>query len=161
MVAPDLNLPKRRLFKRPARFWKRALAFLLDIFFVQFIIILPFQPIFKGIEGRSLNILLNAGSIVIPPSVFVAVFFIMLLVFLYFTLFEYFLRQTIGMTIFGLFVDGEIPFWKAVVRNLYLIPIASIILILWPIELIHLGIYKTRALERITQTSTVEVFQAY
>jgi uncharacterized RDD family membrane protein YckC len=157
----DLNLPKKRLFKRPASLWKRLLAFIIDLILIQFLILLPFEKIFSNLKVKSASdIFTMSQSMNIPTSVYYAFFFITVLALLYFAFFEYYLRQTIGMTIFGIYADGEVTFWKAIIRNAFIIP-AFPFYILWIIEPIHLLFYKTRALERFTSTSTVEVLRAY
>ncbi|RME52845.1 hypothetical protein D6783_03455 [Candidatus Woesearchaeota archaeon] len=150
----SLNLPKREGIEVPARFWKRMLAFLLDLFFLRLFVLAPFSSLF---EQRASTSLLMEESL--PAPVMAGAFIVVLLVWLYFTMFQFVLKQTPGMMIAGLWVRGRVGLVKAAVRNLFILPVFPFF-ILWIVEPVHLLLKKVRWLEVVTETRTVEVFRA-
>jgi AcrR family transcriptional regulator len=94
------------------------------------------------------------GTIVLPAKVYAAAIVLAMLALAYFMLFEYIFGQTIGMMIFNIQAEN-VTLWRAFVRNAYLLPVFPFP-ILWIIEPLHLLFLKTRFLERLSNTRTIE-----
>lgn len=160
-MAYNLKLPKSREIEMRASFWKRILAFIIDLAAINLIIITPFENSLKGLPamesfGDSYNYLMNNPSIV---SHYTSIFFaISLLSLLYFTLLEWKFGQTIGKMFMKIYVQPNgITFFKALVRNLFIIPFFPFIL-LWVIDPILIITSKDgqRLEEKLTSTMVVE-----
>lgn len=149
----NLNLPKARIMARSARFSKRAVSFIIDIFVVYFFILFPLAKFIPSSYSFSsaLSIVQSLDSGLV--SIIVATASLVYL--LYFSCSQYFVGKTIGMWVFGL---QTIPmtFYQAVLRNAFLIFIFPFSL-LAIIDLIYLLRFKQRLLEKLTMTATLEL----
>lgn len=134
-------------------FWKRTLAFLVDLLIID-LLLTPFESAVQNIIPPGVSFVAFQGSsrliwLMIAMSA-VAV--------LYFALFEYKLRQSIGKMIFKLYVISdtkELKIWQAVGRSLFIIPIFPFIL-LWLIDPVYLIFRKRRLSEILTKTWVIE-----
>lgn len=99
-----------------ASFWKRVLAYIIDLLVVEMIIVWPFRGFFEKAELSYLNLFTEA----IAQKLIWVSFFIMLLSLAYWVLFEWKLRQTIGKMMLNLYVSskGELRFSQALTRNI-------------------------------------------
>lgn len=135
-----------------ASFWKRTAAFVFDLLVINLIIAWPFQSTLSQYAMKEFSL-----DAVLPEYAYFIVFIIFLLAMLYFTFLEYYIGQTPGqmlMNIESVALDGNMTFWKALLRNIFILPFFPFY-ILWFLEPIHLAFYKQRLLERWTGTNTV------
>jgi len=143
-----------------ASFGKRFLAWIIDMLIVNLIIFWPFQGIiydyFGRFEGMGFDVRLLSG-VELSPNAYFLIFVISLFVVLYFSFFEYYMRQTPGKIILRLKVnyDSDASFMRIIFRNIYLIPFFPFY-IFWIIEPLYLLFYRQTFLEKITGTLTVE-----
>lgn len=132
--------------------WRRLLAFIFDILVINLVIAWPFQSALKNYTFKNITI-----HSIFPAEAYFIVFMIFILALLYFTFLEYYVGQTPGqmlMNIKSISNDGNMSFWKAFVRNIFILPFFPFY-ILWVLEPIYLVFYKQRFLEKITNTDTV------
>lgn len=135
-----------------ASFWKRTVAFVFDLLVINLVIAGPFQSTLSQYAMKEFSL-----DAVLPEHAYFIVFIIFLLAMLYFTFLEYYIGQTPGqmlMNIESVALDGNMTFWKALLRNIFILPFFPFY-ILWFLEPIHLAFYKQRLLERWTGTNTV------
>lgn len=133
---------------RPARWWKRLLAFIADIIILEATIGRPFRQ-FMPTE-LSLNMQLSSQTI--ATSIILPVLFL-----IYFIACQYLLGQTVGMMLFRMRVvhtDGGL--WRFVVRNLFILPFFPFA-ILWLLDPLFLAFTKRRLSEMWSGTMTAEV----
>lgn len=99
-----------------APFWKRVLAYIIDLLVVEIIIVWPFRGFFEKAEISYVNLFREA----IEQNLIWVSFFIMVLSLAYWVLFEWKLRQTIGKMLLNLYVvsKNELRFSQALMRNL-------------------------------------------
>jgi uncharacterized RDD family membrane protein YckC len=162
-----LNLPKPRLFLAPASPLKRALAFMIDILIIDFVLMFPFQMLFEkkipGLEGQSFSSLMQIVNQPEYYSLFIASAIAMgMLAILYFASLEYALHQTIGKMIMNMSVVSDIKerrFWQYLVRNMLLIPVFPII-VMWAADIVYIffNSKRQRLLEVLSKTRTTEIF---
>ncbi len=98
----------------PVSLWKRVAAYIIDIIIVNLIIVYPFKGFFGNFENNGL--LKELGS-----EIFMVFLIISALTILYWTLLEFFLRQSIGKALLNIYVrstEKELKFWQCLVRNL-------------------------------------------
>lgn len=131
---------------------KRTLSFIIDIMFINIIIAWPFQKIIEKytIDEFSINM-------VLPTKIYFITLIIFILAMFYFTFMEYYIGQTPGqmiMNIKSVAIKGELTFWKALIRNIFILPFFPFF-IFWILEPIHLILYKQRILEKWTNTNTI------
>ncbi|MEK6964518.1 MAG: RDD family protein [Nanoarchaeota archaeon] len=140
-------------YKFGASIPRRALAFLADLIVMNLVLFTPFEGILghymKGSWEESLK------WTQIPSGLVVVMVCMVVLALLYFSLLEFFLHQTIGMMLLGLYVEGSVSFWRALIRNVFIIPFFPFFL-LWVVEPLYLFFKGERWLERLTSTRTVE-----
>ena len=165
-----LNLPKPRLFLAPASPVKRALAFLIDLILIDFVLFFPFQMLFENkipeLSGLSFSSITSITHIVDRPEysgLFAASAFAMgLLSILYFALLEYRLHQTIGKMVMNLSVISEMKetnFWQYLVRSILLVPVFPV-LVMWAADIVYIffNSRRQRLLEVLSRTRTTEIF---
>ncbi len=145
-----LNLPRQRIFVKDASFLRRATGFLADLLILDFAAFGAFQSLFIGGEPSRLL----AGDFSLTPAMYAAAVVMALLALTYFMLFEYLLGQTPGMMLVAIKAEN-VTLWRAFVRNLYFIPVFPFPL-LWVVEPLYLAFRKTRFLEIVSGTRTVE-----
>jgi len=117
---------------------RRFLAFILDIFLLNLVIVTPFQNIFEKLLGQISILDLLTQEVL--SAIFPILFFAVLFSFSYFTLMEYAIGQTVGKIIFNIRISSlkkELGLFQCVVRNLFLIPIfpLSLLIIIDPVFL--------------------------
>jgi uncharacterized RDD family membrane protein YckC len=137
-----------------ATFWKRALAFIFDMLLINLVVAWPFQSTLQQYALKEFSM-----DTVLSTQAYFIVIIIFLLALLYFTFLEYYIGQTPGqmlMSIESVSNDGKMTFWKALGRNIFILPLFPFY-IFWVLEPIHLIFYKQRLLERWTNTNTIMV----
>ena len=161
-----LNLPKKRTFSGPALIWKRILAFFIDLFIINFIILFPFKGFFNNIVPgsfsfkESLEIAKNPelNSILIAIAISSSILMI-----LYFMILEKRFGQSAGKMLTNIYIVSEtkkISFLQLLTRNLFLIPFFPFIL-LWVLDPLFMVFTKEnkRLSEVLSKTKVVETFQ--
>ncbi|HLD05549.1 MAG TPA: RDD family protein [Candidatus Nanoarchaeia archaeon] len=131
---------------------RRGLAFLVDLVIMNLIVFTPFEGILAQYAKGSWAETLKMTSI--PSELLMVMVCMVILAWLYLVLLEFLLRQTVGMMLLGLYVDGQVSFWRVLIRNLFIVPFFPFFL-LWLVEPIYLFFRGERWLEHLTHTRTV------
>ncbi|MFH1849917.1 MAG: RDD family protein [archaeon] len=143
---------------------KRILAFGIDLIVLYFVVVVPFGGVFAKIPAPDESFWATyeyfQGSGV-SATITLAVILISIIAILYFSVLEWRLSQSIGKMALKLHVIGDknLPFWKCVVRSLFLIPVMPFAL-LWvadPLFMIFSQSHQ-RLLERVTKTKVIEKY---
>ncbi|MCK5283879.1 MAG: RDD family protein [Nanoarchaeota archaeon] len=160
----NLNLPKEAVFKAPAVFWKRLLAFLIDILIVDFVIGYPFRRLIIRLIpmtdfSKSYSYLVSNPKA--AATVSLITFVMGLLALLYFALLEYKTGQTLGKMLVNIRIESvakELTFFACVMRSIFLIFIFPLVL-LWIIDPLFLIFTrdKRRLSEVLSRTRTIEI----
>src|SRR3989344_4061068 len=110
---------------------------MMDLVILNVLVLLPFNGLIERIIPS-----LGIGALAPTLSLLLLLYGLSIVIFLYFVLFEYYLLQTPGKMLFGLFVvnaakketeHGRITLEQAVVRNLQTMPIIPF-LFLWFVD---------------------------
>jgi len=150
---------KNKLVK--ARALKRLMAFLVDIILLNFIVAAPFRGLLSAImpEGdfnQVFNALTSNPDLVHQFNLIYII--IGVLAFIYFTLSEFKLQQSLGKMLFGLYVVGiekRPSLLQVAIRNIFLIPVFPFILLII-IDPILLMFTHRRLSDIIAKTDVVE-----
>lgn len=142
---------------------KRALAFAIDILFVEFVVLFPFSSALDEIVPEESSVyeafsILSSGSydsLLSLVGLFTAIPTIA-----YFAILEKKIGQTIGKRLLKLHVVSqtkELKYWQALVRSIFLIPVFPFVL-LWIIDPIVMFFSKERQRlsEILSRTKVVE-----
>ena len=144
---------------RPASFWKRAIAFIIDIAILEFIILAPLQAVITARLGTpdSFESLFSIAQqlepyqgIIIALSVLMAI-----LSFAYFVLLEGLHQQTVGKALMNIHVvsTNKTLQWKQVMgRNITKALALTSFSLLFCIDIVYLLIKKERLSDKITHT---------
>ncbi|MBW2981285.1 RDD family protein [Candidatus Woesearchaeota archaeon] len=157
---------KTNEFIAPASLLKRFLSYFIDLFIINFIIILPFEKILKNIIpsnsfSESYQYIQNnpgVGNLIFFLSIIIGILMVV-----YFTVFEYLMQQTPGKILMKQYIIKEtgqpLKLINYIVSNLTFIPIFPFIL-LWIIDPIHMIISSKnqRLMERFTRILVVEKY---
>ncbi len=144
----------------PATLWKRALAYLLDVLIVNVVIVLPFQSLIK--MGESLSITesfrffsQNAAG---AQRFLIMSLIVMIMTILYWAVFEYRYRQTIGKLIMKLEVRSLVNKDRLTFAQCFLRSISKVSTLVLAIDCIPLILRKghQRYLERSSATDVAE-----
>lgn len=130
-----------------ASFWKRVLAYIIDVLIVDVAVVYPFEKYFGKMSGFSFNL---SGNLL------VAVVIIAILTVFYWAILEYSMRQSIGKMIVGIYVNTtkKFTFWQFIVRN---IPkISSLTIILDSLYMLMTKQHQ-RYFEKLSNTEVLEV----
>ena len=102
-------------------FWRRLIAYIVDLIVINLVVVLQFNLLFKEkIAINDLGFLINSN----PERLFSLVFtgiIIAILSVVYWALFEYFLSQSLGKMLFGIKVislRGSLKFSQCLLRNI-------------------------------------------
>ena len=147
----SLRLPEERVYVKDASFMRRLVAFLADLLLLDLVVFSVFGSLLAG-SFNFATIMQNGWSL--PLAAYAAAIGMALLGLAYFSLFEYLLGQTPGMMLLNIRAVN-VTFWRALVRNAYLVPIFPFP-VLWVVEPVYLLVRKTRLLELATGTRTIE-----
>ena len=150
----------------PATIWKRGLAYIIDLFVINLIIIMPFQKILedlgKGFSGKGFLeiyrfLTSNPSQLqAIIPKLFVIFLVIALLSILYWAILEYKIGQSIGKILMRIYVKsqtGNLTFKQCFLRNVT--KISTFPLILDASYMIFTKGYQ-RFFEKISKTFVLE-----
>lgn len=160
-----LNLPQEKAFVGPASFWKRIIAFFIDMLLINLFILFPFGRLFEGIipkdysfsESYRLLSSISYKGFISAVSIAVSA-----LIILYFFMLERKMGQTIGKRLMNIYVvsdNNSLKAWQLFVRNIMFIPIFPLIL-LWILDPLSMFFTKTsqRLSEILSRTKVVEKF---
>lgn len=149
---------KTALLQNPAALWKRVVAYLIDALIVNFIVVFPFRERIRLDSVSSFSETYNYLSS--APGLSYKLFLVFLaigtLTILYWAVFEYRLKQSVGKMAMNLsvrHVTGNMSFRSAVVRNLS--KVSTLILALDVAYMIYKKSNR-RYLEIISNTEVVE-----
>lgn len=153
-----LNLPKKRFMATNASFWKRSIAFIIDILIMDLFFFTPFKKflLLPELEKMGFRELIQQSTAQLPNTFIASIIFMGIIALLYFSLQEYYLGHTIGKQIMGLRVIGRKGFGYYLLRHAYIIPIFPFT-IFWFVEPFMLIRKKQRFLEQISKTVTIEL----
>jgi uncharacterized RDD family membrane protein YckC len=135
--------------------WKRLVAFVIDFFLVDFLLLYPFTGIAENaFSSMDYSVIIMQGPML---SLILAVSIIYIL---YFLLFEWLLGQTIGKMLMRIvsatIQEKQMSFWQALGRNLMFIPVVPFVF-LWVIDPIFIIWRRVSFSEMLTKTKTIEV----
>ena len=163
----NLNLPKKRTMLIDSGFVRRTIAFFIDLLIIQFIIISPFKDLLRrllpvGSLGDAYSMLGNGQT---SSSVYAISFFIIIMIFLYFTFSEYVTGQSIGKKMMGLYVvsaeaGGRLSLSQVMLRNVALFPFFPFI-IFWIVDPGFMMFTKTqrRLSDILSRTKVIQSVQ--
>lgn len=92
-----------------ASLWKRGLAYLVDVFLIYIIIMIPFKNNLELIKTE------------MPSDLLAISFLIAILSLFYWAILEYKIQQSVGKMLFRIYVKSrtkKLSFWQCLVRNL-------------------------------------------
>lgn len=153
---------KVKLF--PAALWKRAFAYVIDVFVINLIIIMPFQKVLeelgKGFSGKGFfeayKILTQVELQAVLPKLLFIFTIISFLSVLYWAILEYKIGQSVGKILFNVYVKSQtekLTFWQCFLRNVT--KVSTLPLILDASYMIFTRSYQ-RYFEKISKTFVVE-----
>jgi uncharacterized RDD family membrane protein YckC len=160
---PRLKIPKARVVEVPASLWKRALAFIIDLFIINTVILFPLEKYFKSIIPAT-SYKDVARYVMENPSVTdkltVIMIVISIIIVLYFSLSNYKTQTTLGKYLFRIRTKGaekEAKYWQHLVGSLTFIPFMPFA-VLWVIDPIYIMMSekRQRLMERIAKLITIE-----
>ncbi|MFH1073293.1 MAG: RDD family protein [Nanoarchaeota archaeon] len=154
----NMELPRKRYLIQDTGLFKRGLSLLIDLLVLEFIAVMPFSRIFSTTFAGTFAENMNIFEQGLPPGIGFIFAVIIILALIYFTLFQYYFQQTIGMMLTKTYAEGNMTFWKSLFRSIFIIPVFPVY-ILWIIEPIHIYLRKQSLIERMTNTRTVEYVQ--
>ena len=102
----------------PASFWKRFLAYLVDMLIINLVVLIPFDKHITRFDGKWLDFIMNTGT---NKSFMAITLFIVLFTLVYFMFLEYVYRQTIGKMFFNIYVESvkdELSLQQTILRNI-------------------------------------------
>lgn len=168
---PKLNLPKKHMMALNAPLWRRAAALFIDLLVINLVVIGPFRSlILSQIPDASFTetvqyLLSNQESLNALGWIMV---FLSILSFLYFTILERVLGQTLGkkmLNIWSVSFKGEkdeptLTLWQSCLRNLYFVPLPllGVLAIIDPFVLLFTK-HNQRLCELLSQTKTVQYME--
>lgn len=162
-----LNLPKKHIYLGPASIVRRLIAFIIDLFIIDAVIVGPFRNILASVIPQTTSIsglksLIGANNAVMAQigGIMLA---ISILTLLYFSLMQSIVSQTVGMMMLNIFViraEKKISkpgFWQCIIRNAFILPFFPFF-VLWLTEPLFLLFSRSRMrmLEVLSKTATVE-----
>ena len=114
-MVKNLNIKIKNV---PASFWRRLLAYFIDMLLINLIVLIPFENHIVKFESNSFNILFNTEM---NKNIIMISFFIVILTLIYFVFLEYVYRQSIGKMFFNIYVEsvkGELSLQQTILRNI-------------------------------------------
>ncbi len=132
----------------PVKLWKRVMAFLIDYMLINIIIVFQFNKFFNNLKDFSLEN--NTGIIKVS-------LIIIILTLLYWTVFDYFLKQSAGKAFFNIYIRSkdkeELKLWQCFVRNMTK---TSLILLFFDSLKVLFNKDYQRYFEKISRTEVVD-----
>jgi len=155
---------KLRVAFFPASLWKRVFAYIIDVFVINLIIVMPFQkPLEKMSEGFSNKGFLETYQLFLRPEFqslvpkLLSIFLVTsLLSALYWAILEYKISQSVGKILMGIYVKSQgdkLTFWQCFLRNVT--KVSTLPLVLDSAYMVLSKGYQ-RYFEKISRTAVVE-----
>lgn len=149
----------------PAALWKRAFAYIIDVFVINLVVVMPFQKVLenlgKGFSEKGIfetyKVLIQSDMQAILPKLLFIFSIISLLSVLYWAVLEYKIGQSIGKILFNIYVKPQtktLTFWQCFLRNIT--KVSTLPLILDASYMIFTRSYQ-RYFEKISKTFVVEL----
>lgn len=143
----------------PAPLWKRVFAYVLDVLIVDFIIVLPFQPLLERIYNKDDFVDIYNFFSSHPENmmvIFLVSVLISLLTILYWAVLEYKLQQSFGKMLMNIYVRSKtkkLTFLQCFTRN-----ISKISLLFLIVDSSYMFFTRTnqRYLEKVSNTEVIE-----
>jgi len=157
-----LDLPKKRVFFNDAPLWKRSVAFFIDLILLQ-IILGPFGKAFMGTFTD--DFMKNYEFIIANPDVMsefmIIIILFSIMIYAYFVIYLYKLKQTPGMIIFNLHLvekDKKKPLTllRILLRSAPSLIIIPFIYVLWIVNLFYLFTKGEKLTDQLAETKIVE-----
>jgi len=148
----------------PASLWKRGFAYIIDVFVINLVIIMPFQKVLdelgKGFADKSLfetyKLLTQPELQAVMPKLLLIFALISFLSILYWAILEYKIGQSLGKILFNIYVKPqtkEITFWQCFLRNIT--KVSTLPLVLDASYMLFTRSYQ-RYFEKLSKTFVVE-----
>jgi len=156
-----------RYFIAPASISRRIISFIIDMIIINFIIFNPFRSTFQKLIPSNLGYSAAKDYIAQNPQLISLATFLFLIIgimiLFYFTCFEYFIQQTPGKIITGIYLVPEnkkITFWNYLLSNLTFIPVFPFVL-LWVIDPIYMftSPKSQRLMEKLNKILVVQKYK--
>jgi uncharacterized RDD family membrane protein YckC len=148
MKFASLLAPRTAKVVQDASFLRRLGSLLVDIAILDLFVTAPFAALFAPLLNQELSAITYSGR---EMAAVIALF---LIVYAYFVLFEYLLRQTPGMMLLRTHLSGKDHIGAVMLRNSFILPVFPFILF-WVIEPLAILFWKRGVLERVSNTRTV------
>ena len=158
--------PLKELKKEQVSIWRRGLAFIIDILIIQFIVNLNFNKLLAAdlSNDKSLIELFNyslENYSSLEPKLLTISIITAILALIYFILFEWKLKQTIGKMLFKIKITSEnkrLEFYQVLIRNL---PKAALFVnyTIWIffIDLIYHSFTRRRLFDKLAKTNIEKI----
>jgi uncharacterized RDD family membrane protein YckC len=167
-----LNVKQKKIVVE-AQLWKRALAFILDIFILDLFVLFPFaallEKILKATTYTEIFQAMNSSPDNLSKIIALTIA-ISIMTALYFAIFERIFGQSIGKMVMNIFVINaeseyglkvmpqKITFWQSLVRSIGILFLANMIFItIADIIYMFFTPYNQRLFEKLSKTRTVTV----
>ena len=161
-----VDIPGMKLVEAPAQFWKRGIAFLIDLLVIDLVIISPFKKYLESFiptGGYSTAIDFFTKNVEAAQTLTLITIMITIFVLLYFSILDSKIGQTLGKYLFGIYVKSEdnkpLSFWRCLLNNLHFIPFFPFI-ILWVVDPIHMFFSpkKQRLMQKFAKIVVVQKY---
>jgi len=137
--------------------WTRILAYIIDIFIVNSIVIRPLNNLLKFSGNIDVNNLLNfLENLIILRSFLIITLISGIITIMYWSVLEYKIQQTLGGLLLNIKVKSEIKkisFWQFLIRNIT--KISPAVLIIDSISILYSD-KKQRFSEKLSKTITIK-----
>ena len=147
----------RPMIRGAAQFWKRLLAYIIDVFIISVIIVTPFMSKFESIEPETLAEVFASLSTMFSKEIILASIIISILTLFYWCFLEYKFGQTVGKVIMRTQVSStnrkKLTLTQIITRN-----VSKLSTILLVLDTIYLLVKRNdqRFTETIAKTTVVE-----
>ena len=159
MTAMAKKIPTSRIVEVPCTFFKRCLAFLIDMLILDLVAFAPLTGIFEKLVPTSPTMAGLESNIDLVNSLFWLFLYVSIVIIIYFSMLEFKFGQTLGKMVVGIHIKStdNIPltFGRVIFSNLLFLPIFPFVL-LWIIEPIYLLFTNQRLLEKFSKIQLVQ-----
>jgi len=142
----------------PARFWKRGVAYIIDMFIISFIVLGPFSSLYKAdVEINSIADFVGSLQASFALEFWILGLVIALLTLFYWAFMEWKFGQSVGKIFLGLYVKpkkGELKFGQALVRNVT--KLSTLIILLDCLYILKNKKKNQRFFEKLSDTFVIE-----
>jgi len=158
-------MPKKFMIKKEVSIWKRGFAFLIDLLIIEFIVNLNFSKFLEQelSNNKTLVELFNYGLenySSLEPRLLMISIITAISALIYFTLMEFYLKQTIGKIMLKIKISyqNKLEFWQALVRNIPKVAFfVNYTVWIFLIDLIYHSFTKKRLFDKLARTDVEKV----